>query len=688
MAEERYNVIFAEKPSVARSIASALGKNPGNGDGYIKIDWNGPTYVTYGFGHLVSLFEPNDYDEKNRMWKGISSPIIPETHKLKIKDSAKKQFSVVKKLFCGASLIINATDPDREGEVIFAYVYQMANCKTPFKRAYFVSQNADAFREAFSKLVEPEVVRPLENAGRMRGIADWLVGMNLTIADSVHCNTFMSVGRVQTPTLAMVVDREKKIRNFRSEKYYVPQAVFAKKSGETYKGEYSVKEKITDRAEAEKITGRLTGDATVTGVEKKMRKVFTPPLYSLGTLQMEASSKCGFSAQKTLDIVQGLYEKGYVTYPRTSSAYLPSDYRPNAVSALNSLKRMSEYAPFLEGRKFSFHPKYFDDSKVDAHFAIVPTHITPKSLTPDQKKIFDLIARSLIITIYPDAVVEDTKVVTEDNGGKFNSKGSVIITKGWMEVSSASKETVLPPLTEGEAVKGRYELAEKETEPPKRYTDKTLIAAMIAADKDSDNKDILSLSDLGVAGIGTEATRAGIIENLVNRGYMERIKKSFAATDKGIALIDNLPVEEVKSATLTAEWENRLNNIAKGTENPGAFQKDIENKVREWWSTIKTAQRVSSYTEAPKTAAKLICPHCGKEVRKNSKGYGCVGYKDGCKFFIGEKIAGKKLTETQIKTLCEKGETKKIEGFTSKAGKKFGARLKVGPDGKIEFSFE
>ena len=684
-----YTVVYAEKPSVGRSIASALGKQVSKGDGYIEIDYNGTrTYITWGYGHLCGLYELSDYDEDYKKWQNIDLPFIPKDYKLKTKKETYKQFKIVKDLFNNADLIINATDPDREGEVIFAYLYQCAKCKIPFKRVYFVSQNADAFREAFANLVESKDVKNLENAGRMRGIADWLVGMNLTVADTLHCNTLMSIGRVQTPTLAMVVDREKKIQNFVPEKYYVPQATFTTKNNETYKGDYVSKSKITDKSDAENIISKLTGKAIISKIDKKTKKVPTPPLYSLGTLQMEASSKFGFSAQRTLDIVQSLYEGGYVTYPRTSSAYLPADYMQNASAALNSLKKMSEYQPLLDGKKYTFNKKYFDDSKVEAHFAIVPTHVTPKNITSDQSKIYDLIARSLIITIYPEAVVESTKIITEDNGVQFSTSGNTIKTKGWMEVSPSTKETILPSILENENVQGSYNLAEKETEPPKRYTDKTLIAAMIAADKDSDNKDILSLADLNVVGIGTEATRAGIIETLVSRGYIERNKKAFAATEKGIALIDNLPIEDLKSATLTAEWETRLNNIANGKENPAKFQKDIEDKVTEWCKVIKTAQKSEDLKTISRNSTTMTCPVCQKPIVKHKWGYGCSGYKDGCKFSISGTIAGKKLTEVQVKSLVQKGKTSEIKGFTSKSGKKFSACLILDEEGKVKFDFQ
>lgn len=704
-------VIYAEKPDVARKIAAAIGpivlkngitvaydrlatyekniKGDFSKQGYIPIRWKGQdTFVTWGYGHLCGLYELIDYDKDFKNWKNIDLPYIPKKYKIKASKATLSQFNTVKSLFNKADLIINATDWDREGEVIFAYSYETAKCKAPFKRAYYVSQNEQAFNDAFDNLVDSKDVYNLEQAGRCRGIADWLVGMNLTVATTLKNNSsVLSIGRVQTPTLAMVVEREKKIRNFKPTKYYVPQAMFTTAGKQTYKGDYVGKERITDKSAADKIFNKLTGNAVISSIDRKTKKVGTPSLYSLGLIQMEANSRFGFTANKTLEIVQSLYELGVVTYPRTNSAYLPEDYKPQATKALKALEATPTYGKYIKGHPIKFNNKYFDDKKVESHFAIVPTHVTPKSLNDSQAKIYDLIAKSLIVTIYPDAILEETRVVTKDNGIEFNSKGSIIKTAGWMEVIPSSKETLLPNLSEKEAVSGKYELAEKNTEPPKRYTDKTLIAAMISADKDADDKDIKSLAELNIAGIGTEATRAGIIETLVKRGYIERNKKSFAATDKGIYLIDNFPVSDLTSATLTAEWETRLSNVAKGTEKASDFLGDVEKKVAEWCENIKTSSTSkASMSALSKNVTGIICPACGEKIIKQKWGYGCSGYKNGCKFAVSGTIAGKKLTDKQIETLINKKETPVIKGFKSKTGKNFNAKLILN-NNKVEFKF-
>lgn len=704
--------IYAEKPDVGRKIAAALGpivlkdgtvvsykdletyKKRVNAEfskqGYIPIKWNGKeTMVTWGYGHLCELLDIIDYDPELKHWKDIDLPFIPPRYQIKVVGDTSTQFNIVKKLFKDSDLIINGTDWDREGELIFGYVYEATKCKTPFKRAYFDSQNEKAFKDAFSKLVDSKDVKNIENAGRSRSIADWLVGVNLTVAatlSSTQYNGVISIGRVQTPTLAMIVDRELAIKDFVPKTYYVPKATFTTAKGEKYVGEYMSKEKIENKEKCQEIVDSLTGKATVVSVEKKTETVGSPNLYSLGTLQMDANSKYGMSAADTLKTVQSLYEMGVVTYPRTDSAFLPEDYKEQAKEALNNLSKQDKYSEYLEGKPLRMSPKYFNDKKIASHFAIVPTHVKPKSLSSEQEKIYDLIAKSLIMTIYPAAKVEKTKVITEDNKTQFSTNGTVVIEKGWMEVGTAAKEAFIPKLKEKESVKGEYELSEKTTKPPQRYTDKTLVAAMISADKNADDKDIKSLSELDVKGIGTEATRAEIIENLIRRGYIERVKKSIQATEKGISVIQSLPVEDLKSATLTAKWETRLADIADGKDEMSDFVKDIESATKEWCKTIKAEMKVSTVEGAKANSTGLKCPECGKDLIKYKWGYGCAGYKEGCKFSVSSTIASKKLSDKQIITLITKGSTSLIKGFKSKAGKNFNAKLKLNGT-KVEFDF-
>ncbi len=702
--------IFAEKPDVARKIAAALGPivlNDGTKVlykdiakyekpvkaiqakyGYIPIKFKGKDCaVTHGYGHLCSLWEPKDYDEDYRNWNNIVLPFIPPQYRLKINEESKKQFRVVSDLFNRSEYIINATDWDREGEVIFSYVYEMSRAKVPYKRAYYNSQNEEAFVESFNDLREAKEVKNLEQAGRCRGIADWLIGMNLTVAATLQSYTkgVLSIGRVQTPTLAMVVEREKAIKNFVSKEYFTVSGEFTTPRGEQYKGECS--DKFDTEKEVKDFVKELSSNATVTQISRKTEKQNAPSLYSLSLLQMQANSKLGLTAEETLNIVQELYEAGVVTYPRTSSAFLPEDYMPQADRALFALEKLPQYEPYLKGKPHKYDKRFFNDKKVESHFAIVPTHVVSTKFSGDKAAVYDMICKSLIMTIYPPAEIEKIKVTTvADNGTEFVSNGSVVKQKGWMEIAGTPKDNILPLINEDETVEGEYKTNKRNTEPPKRYTDKTLIAAMMSADKNADDKDIMSLAELNIAGIGQESTRASIIENLVSRGYIERNKKVFAATDKGINLIDNLPVEELKSAELTAMWETRLNNVSKGTESSEKFIKDIEKQTGDWCNIVKSMKPVVAHNKETEKSG-FSCPLCGHSIIKTKWGYGCSDYKAGCKFTVSNTIAGKNITETQIKKLFSRGSTDLIKGFTSKTGKKFDAKLQL-KDGKIGFVFE
>jgi DNA topoisomerase-3 len=435
-------------------------------------------------------------------------------------------------------------------------------------------------------------------------------------------NSVLSIGRVQTPTLNMLVERELAIRNFKSEKYYTIEGTFETAKGETYTGDHSAK-KFKDKAEAESIVNKITGkQGIVEKVEKKTTTKKAPPLYNLSSLQMAANSQFGFTIAKTLDIAQELYEGGFTTYPRTDSQYLTEDMEPVVNKTLNMLETLPEYKDFIKGKARKFNKKkYFDDSKVSSHFAIIPTLNKPDGLTSDQQKVYDLIARSVIMMIYERAKVERTSIVTNVDGEKFTTSGSTIVEKNWMEVGGLPKEKILPVLKEGETVNGTYKFLEKNTEPPKSYTDKTLLSAMVSAGKDLDDEELKKVMDSGVKGIGTEATRAAIIETLIKRGYAIRDKKSIKATDKGISLIQALPLKEIKSAELTAMWENRLNNIALKKEDFDTFVNDIEDLTRKWCNEITTATK--SEFNGNTSGESFTCPLCGKPVTKKSWGWGC-----------------------------------------------------------------
>lgn len=704
--------ILVEKPDMARKIAAALdGIKLSDGtvvtfsqlskyekavmsiqtkNGYIPIKFKGQDCaVTHSYGHLFSLCALTDYDEDYKQWKNIDLPFIPKHYRLKGLPNTAKQFAVIKGLFNKSDLIINATDWDREGEAIFSYIYEKAECKTPYKRAYYHSMTEEEFDHAFNNLKDSADAKPGESAGRCRAIADWLIGINCTVAATLHsnANSVVSVGRVQTPTLAMIVQREKSIRDFVSKTYYVPKATFTTPDGQTYIGTNDTN--FDSEKDAELFIKELSGRGTVTDIKSEIKKVDAPSLYSLSILQIEANSKFGYSANQTLEIAQSLYEKGYTTYPRTNSAYLPEDYKAAADRALTAISVLPEYGPFIIGRPKTYNKKYFNDAKIESHFAIVPTHVVPEKLTESERNIYDMICRSLIMTIYPPAKVKKVKIITSDSGNDFVTRGSTVIEKGWMEVGGVPKDKNIPVLSEGDKVKGSYEVVEKKTEPPKRYTQGDLIKAMVAADKDADAMDCKSLAELGVEGIGRESTRASIIETLYKRGYIENSKKSIMPTPKGIALIDGLPLEEIKSAHLTAMWESKLSDIERKKEDPDAFVKDIESLTKKWCDIIRNEMKGDFRAPSVLEKSDLKCPVCGNAVRKTPWGYGCSNYKAGCKFGINRNICDKKLTDKQIETLITKGETKEIKGFKSKkTGKEFSAKLTMDKAGKVSFSFK
>lgn len=705
--------IYSEKPDVGKKIAAALDCiTLSNGkqisfdrikdndksikaqqfkDGFLKITFEcEETYVTWGYGHLCELQNAYDYNADYKNWRNLPMPFIPDEYKVKVKDGTKKQFNIVAKLFAKSRLIINATDYDREGELIFYYLMVAANCKKTFKRAHFASQTKDGIIEAFSHLKSADQVKPMTDAGRARSIADWVVGCNLTVATSLKYNNsgVLSIGRVQTPTLNLLVERELAIKNFTPEKYYTVEALFSTTSGEKYRGEHS-KKRFDSLAEAKAVIDKIRGkDGVVKDVSKKVITKEAPLLYSLSALQMAANSKYGFTLAETQNIAQELYEGGFTTYPRTDSQYLTEDMEPTINKTMDMLEKIPEYASFVSGKQRRYNKKrYFDNSKVTSHFAIIPTLTIPLNLTPNQQKIYDLIARSVIMMLYGPAKIERTSVITDVIGQEFVSSGSVLLDKGWMIVDNVSKDDVLPILTVGEKVSGTYEAKEKETEPPKHYTDKTLIAAMISAGKDLDDEELKKVMNAGIKGIGTEATRAAIIEALIKRGYAERKKKSVVATEKGIALINILPLKEIKSAELTAMWESKLNDIAEGKGNFDKFIKDIELTTKEWCNKINTTDNKKSISSSESTESSILCPVCGKPIVKRNWGWGCSGYKDGCKFSISLTIAGKKLTDKQVETLIKERETHVIKGFKSKTGKEFEAMLVLNDENKIIFEF-
>lgn len=709
-------VIYAEKPDMGSKIAAALDKITLKGggtvsfsqlstksksvkkqqfeDGYLKITFKGkPAYVTWGYGHLCGIKNAVDYDPEYKSWKKLPMPFFPE-YGIKVREDTKDQFERVKKLFNKADEIINATDDDREGDVIFSYVYEMTEAKSPYMRVHFADQTYEGIRKAFDHLKPSSESYNSEQAGRARGISDWVVGSNITVAMSLKTGTLLKYGRVKTVVENMLVERELARIHFKPETYFVANATFTTDKGEEYIGEYS--EKFTKEEDAKALIASLSGKkGTIASIKSTVTVLEPPRLFSLDTLQMEANSRHGFTLAHTLELTQKLYEAGYVTYPRTTSTFLPNDMEDTIEETIEKMKADSHFAGYIKDRDPSLIIKknYYDDSKVESHFAIVPTGVLPpSSISSDEMKLYRMIAYSIIRMGYPSAEIAKTNVVTNVEKIPFTTSGSSLKTKGWTVVEHATKEKLIPALTKGEIVDGKYEHIAKTTSPPPRYTDKTLLKAMIAAGRKLEDEELRKILENPkipeASGIGRPSTRAGIVDALIKDGYAARDKKSIYPTEKGIEAIKIFPIESMKSAIMTAQWETRLNKIEQGTDTLENFIHDIEEAVKMWEEEINGSEEIkkSASTSASKYATGLKCPVCGKDIVNHEWGYGCSGYKEGCKFSVSREICKKKLTDKQMQELITAGKTGLIKGFTSKSGKKFDAIL-CREGEKINFKF-
>lgn len=693
--------IFAEKPDMARRIASAMSSRPVKQQHYISVDYNGENYaVTWGYGHLCELYDVKDYTSDYK-WNTTNYPYFPSEFKLKLKEGInaqqtktnKEHFNEIKSLFNSSDYIINATDADREGELIFAYVYEYMKCKKPWKRLWLNSTENTAIRNSLNNLKTSNEMLPLQNAGRCRSEADWLIGINATVLSTLNFGGYknvMSVGRVQTPTLAFLVNRENEILSFVSKPFWTVKGTFITKNNEEYEGTLKKPERFDSKEEAEKLINSLNFNTSYIEKSEKTPEHKKPPLlFDLNSLQMQANSDFGFSAQKTLDIAQKLYEMQYITYPRTTSRYLPEDLKNTVYNVLDSFTgEYKNWADKIKSRRSSVSKPFFDNSKVESHYAIIPTSKVPTDLTDDENKLYDIIAKSIIRIFYPDAIFNKTVIHTDVSNNTFVTKGSSLQDLGWMEVGHKVKEdTIVPNLSTGEKVSVKeITTHEGKTEPPKRYTDRTLLDAMETAGKLVDSEELrLLMKD---SGLGTPATRAGIIEKLIRTGYVERNKKNLIPTEKGIYLIKNLPCEELKSPEMTGAWEKRINDIEKGKDNFDKFISDIKeqtNKICVSISSTVNEGDVKPFVLQETSFGK--CPLCGGDVIKTKWGYGCSNYSTTkCSFSISGTICGKKITERLVKKLLSDGTTGKVDGFKSKAGKSFSMAIKL-IDGKTEFEF-
>jgi DNA topoisomerase-3 len=696
-------LVIAEKPSVGKDLTKVLPGAFTKGEGFLE----GPEHVvTWAVGHLVQLADPDEYDAKFAKWRMQDLPIVPSKFKLVVRDErSKKQMTVVKRALDRDDLdfVINACDAGREGELIFAYLYEKAGSKLPVQRLWLNSMTNAAIKEAFSSLRPAEEFHTLEEAARSRSEADWIVGMNATRAATIRLRSSfdgaVSLGRVQTPTLAILARREVEIREFVPEPYWVVDARFLalpEESRRAYDGRFhaGANPRIASGDEAAAIVAACEGQTgTITKLDKSERKDRPPLLYDLTSLQSEASSRFGFTARRTLSAAQSLYEEHKaLTYPRTNSRFITSDMVPDIKPIATLVGAQKEYAAaaaYVNGLDTLPLGRVVNNEKVTDHHAIIPTlaerHPVDK-MDDDERRIYDLVARRFLAAFHPEAVFENTRVETTVASYVFRTRGKVLLVPGWRGVygegadpdasgaddEDEGAEQQLPKLEQGESANvHRIKSEAKETKPPRRYSDGSLLRAMEAAGKLVDDEELREA--MKESGIGTPATRAAIIERLLQVGYIERDARALVVTEKGLNVIRLLGEHALTSPSLTGEWEHRLANIETGQDTRKAFMADIVKFAEE---TVATLDTTLKDVRIPK-ANLGPCPVCGQDIMENRKGFSCWSREDpGCGFVIWKSKAGKTLPVSIGKELIKTGRTQRpVTGFKSRAGKSFRSRL-------------
>ena len=571
--------VLAEKPSVARDIARVLGANT-PGKGCLK---GGGYVVTWAVGHLVTQVNPEEIDARWKTWRQDTLPMLPENIPLKVIAQSRDQFQCVKTILNAPQVdsVICATDAGREGELIFRRIYQMAGCRKPFRRLWISSMTEEAIQEGFANLRDGADYDGLYASALCRSDADWLVGMNGSRAFTLRYDSLLSVGRVQTPTLSILVKRALEIRNFVPENYWEVQADFG-----GYRGTWIDKDgktRIPDEKTAKEIVSAVTGrEGEVLEVSTERKRVPPPLLYDLTTLQREANARYGFTAQKTLNLAQALYEKHkLLTYPRTDSRYLSHDMRPKVQGILKGMPEPLRALVLSPDKAVDPGKRVYDDAKLTDHHAIIPTGRRPGTLTADEQKLYEMVARQLIAAFYPDMEYDAMSAVTGVGEHKFLSRGRAVIAQGWQAANpplrskpkKGEEEQALPQLQKGQRVPVKSAKAvAKKTSPPSPYTENTLLAAMENAGKFVENEELRR--QMKERGLGTPATRAAIIERLIAVDYVRREKKALIPTDKGIRLIAVAP-EQLSSPETTGRWEKGLSDIAAGKMDPNRFMQSI-----------------------------------------------------------------------------------------------------------------
>ncbi|WP_165026062.1 DNA topoisomerase 3 [Dysgonomonas sp. ZJ279] len=687
-------VCIAEKPSVAREIATVLGANARR-DGY--FEGNG-YQVTWTFGHFCTLKEPHEYAPQWKRWSLDLLPMIPPRFGIKLleNDGVVKQFAVIEQLMAAADEVINCGDAGQEGELIQRWVMQKANCKCPVKRLWISSLTEESIREGFQKLREQSEFDKLYEAGLSRAIGDWLLGMNATRLYTVKYGqnrSVLSIGRVQTPTLALIVNRQLEIENFVPEPYWELKTIYRETTFSATKGRFSTQE------EGEKFLEEIKqADFEVTDVTTKKGEELPPRLFDLTALQVECNKKFAFSAEDTLKTIQTLYEKKLTTYPRVDTTYLSDDMYPKVPAILRGLAGYEELVKPLLTDKIKKSKKVFDNSKVTDHHAIIPTGVRANNVSDNERKVYDLITRRFIAVFYPNCKISTTTVLGEVNKVEFKVTGKQILDPGWRVVfdksnnqddDEADKEddNILPAFEKGETGPHEPALNEKWTQPPKFYTEATLLRAMETAGKLVDNDELRDA--LKENGIGRPSTRAAVIETLFKRNYIRKERKNLLATQTGVELIGTIKEELLKSAELTGLWEKKLRQIERSEYDPRQFIDELKdmltqivaNVKSDWGSRITIEEAVKEEVKEAKPkkksppkekkpkaekktveakiekveAAPLICPLCKKgTILKGKSAYGCSEWKSGCTFRLNFDGTVENLSDEELRGVLNK----------------------------------
>lgn len=716
-------VVIAEKPDQASKLAAPF--KPKKQQGFLEVPpqqaFPKGAYFTWAVGHICELLSPEEYNPSWKRWSLGTLPMVPDQFKYKVMKSKAKQFQVIKQLLKKPEVteVIHAGDAGREGELIIRTILATAGIKKPMKRLWISSLTEKAVREGFASLLPEEDTRNLYFEASARASADWLVGMNASrvytlLMKGKGVSDVFSAGRVQTPTLALIVKREREIADFKSEPFWEVMAAFSV-NGKTYEGKWHKENetRIMDQALAEKIAAFCKGKPAEIKELLKERKEFQPPyLFNLSSLQAAANSAFKFSPKKTLDIAQSLYTKGIISYPRSDSSFITKEEAGAIPDIFAKLKSKPEYRDFLPAPIPSImnNKRYVNEKKVTDHYAIIPTEQVPNTqkLSDDERKIYDLIAKRLIAAHYPAAIFDYTTVQTlVDGRAEFVSKGKQLIEEGWRKVLYTETpkddgDVLLPELEEGEkgSVK-KVKVKEGKTQPPKRYTEGQLITLMKTAGKHLDNQELEKVLKK-TEGLGTEATRAGIITMLKDRNYIKVQKNLVYATEKGMLLIEAIGEKILASPEMTAKWEQRLSEIGEGKASASVFMeqakklaaKIIEDAVAQsgqWDFSHIAIENIESKSKRKKSSIGKevgVCKSCGAKLIDKGSFYGCASYNQTkCNFTISKKILGKTIPQKAVKQLLSEGRTDEITGF-KKGEKTFSAALEWSEqEKKINFVF-